>query len=276
MNGYELSRKWFDFCFENPEKVTPLHTALYMFSVEHCNRLGWKEKFGLPTEMTKEALGIKSWHTYIKAFNDLVDWNFFTLIQRSKNQYSSNIIALSNFDEALDEAYDKALTKHISKQLQSNDSIIKLITNNLKPITDNYIEFEKFVLGLGKVEGVPPSPTPKKNILTRKNEFKEKCVSVLSNERLKYYTMKEENAKFFDYWSEHGENDLKMRYEKEKSFDIASRLDRWHSKSIAKINQNAIHNPNQETPTAKTLREMEEITMEFVKRTQYEEQSNGI
>lgn len=140
--GYELSRRWFDFCFENPEKVKPIHTALYFFAIEHCNRLGWKEKFGLPTEMTKDAIGVKSWHTYIKAFNDLVEWGFFILIEKSKNQYSSNIIALSKNNEALDKAYDKALTKHVSKHQrstyqsthqsthQSNDSINKQLTNN--------------------------------------------------------------------------------------------------------------------------------------------------
>lgn len=156
LNGYELSRKWFDFCFTNPELITPLHTALYMFAVEHCNRLGWKEKFGLPTEMAKEAIGVKSWHTYIKAFNDLVDWKFFILIEKSKNQYSSNIIALIKYDEALDEALDKALTKHISKHqrstYQSNDSIIKLITNNIERITNNYKEFENAVLNLGVID----------------------------------------------------------------------------------------------------------------------------
>jgi len=29
---------------------------------------------------------------------------------------------------------------------------------------------------------------------------------------------------FHDYWTEHGENDRKMRFEKEKSFDISDRL----------------------------------------------------
>ena len=124
MTGYELSRSWFDFCFANPEKITPLHTALYMFAVEHCNRLGWKSKFGLPTEMAKEAIGVKSWHTYIKAFNELVEWNFFTLIERSKNQYSSNIIALSKIDEAHDEAYDKAIAKHISKHVSKQSCAV--------------------------------------------------------------------------------------------------------------------------------------------------------
>lgn len=33
--------------------------------------------------------------------------------------------------------------------------------------------------------------------------------------------------KFFDYWSEHGVKDRKMRFEKEKSFDIKLRLKKW-------------------------------------------------
>ena len=87
MNGYELSRNWFDWCFENPEKIKPNHTALYCFAVEHCNRLGWKAKFGMPTTMAMEAIGIKSYNTYINTLNDLVEWGFISMVQRSKNQY---------------------------------------------------------------------------------------------------------------------------------------------------------------------------------------------
>ena len=76
MNGYELSRDWFDWCFSNPEIVKPNHTALYFFCIEHCNRLGWKEKFGLPTTMAKEAIGVHSYNTFIKTLNDLVDFGF--------------------------------------------------------------------------------------------------------------------------------------------------------------------------------------------------------
>jgi uncharacterized phage protein (TIGR02220 family) len=135
MNSYELSRKWFDWSFENPEKISPNHSALYFFAIEHCNRLGWREKFGFPTEMAKDAIGIKSYNTYVKTLNDLVDWGFIKMIQRSKNQYSANIIALSNFNKALDKALDKAIVKHVTKQDESIDSIDKPITN--KPINDN-------------------------------------------------------------------------------------------------------------------------------------------
>lgn len=132
MNGYDLSRMWFDFCFDNPEKISPNHSALYFFAIEHCNRLGWKDKFGFPTEMAKDAIGIKSYNTYIKTLNDLVDWGFIKMVQRSKNQYSANIIALSKNNKAPNKALDKAIKKHIVKQGESTSESICSID---KPIT---------------------------------------------------------------------------------------------------------------------------------------------
>ena len=155
MNSYELSRNWFDWSFSNPELISPNHSALYFFIIEHCNRLGWKEKFGLPTTMAKEAIGIRSYNTYIKTLNDLVEFGFIKMIEKSKNQYSSNIIALSNFDKALNKALDKALIKHTTKQVQSTgestSSIIKQRTSNKEEIPktkkelilDNWINYRK-------------------------------------------------------------------------------------------------------------------------------------
>jgi hypothetical protein len=134
MDYFKLTRAFWDFAFENPEKIKPNHCALYLFIVEHCNRLGWKKKFGLPTEMSKEAIGIRSYNTYIQTLNELVEFGLIELIEKSKNQYSSNIIAISNFDKALDKALDKASIKHATKQdestIQSIDSIDKHITYN--------------------------------------------------------------------------------------------------------------------------------------------------
>lgn len=130
MNSYELSRAFFDWSFENPEKVTPTHVAMYFFIIEHCNRLGWKEKFGLPTTMVKDAIGIKNYRTYINALNDLVEFGFITMVEKSKNQYSSNIIAIAKFTKAHTKALDKALQKHSQKHCKSIDSIDKQITMN--------------------------------------------------------------------------------------------------------------------------------------------------
>lgn len=145
MNSYDLSRKWFDWTFENPERINPNHTALYFFIIEHCNRLGWKEKFGLPTTMAKEAIGIRSYNTYINTLNDLVEFGFVKLIEKSKNQYSSNIVALSNFDKAPDKALDKAMIKHTTKQRESISSINKQETKEQIYIPE-YSEFLKFAI----------------------------------------------------------------------------------------------------------------------------------
>lgn len=155
MNSYELSRKFFDWSFENPEKISPTHIAMYFFIIEHCNRLGWKEKFGLPTTMVKDAIGIKNFRTYTNALSDLVDWGFIKMIEKSKNQYSSNIIAIVDSAIATTKALDKALQKHSTKQsestIQSIDSIDKQVTSNkelIKPITEPIFSFKNSLLNL--------------------------------------------------------------------------------------------------------------------------------
>jgi len=138
MDIFKLYRDFWDYSFENTGDIKPNHIAIFCFAIEHCNRLGWKTKFGLPTAMVMEATGIKSYNTYIDAFNDLVKFGFIKLIEKSKNQYSSNIIALSNFDKALYKALDRALIKHTTKQhestvqstSESTSSIIIPIYNN--------------------------------------------------------------------------------------------------------------------------------------------------
>jgi hypothetical protein len=143
MNGYELSRKWFDWSFENPDRIKPIHSAIYFFAIEHCNRLGWKEKFGLPSQMVMEAIGVKNWRTYSQGLNELIDFGFIKLLEKSSNQYSSNIIAIVNFTKADTKALDKALQKHGTKQGQSIVSIDKQETKNNKQI---YIpEFSEFL-----------------------------------------------------------------------------------------------------------------------------------
>lgn len=132
LSGYELSRNFFDWCFENPELVKPTHIAIYFFAIEHCNRLGWKQKFGFPTQMTMDAIGIKNWRTYIKAFNDLCEWGFFELLEKSKNQYSANVIAIVKNTKAHTKALSKASQSHIQKQVNSIVGINKLY--NQEPI----------------------------------------------------------------------------------------------------------------------------------------------
>lgn len=53
-------------------------------------------------------------------------------------------------------------------------------------------------------------------------------------ERLRPYVEsigKDECNKFFNYWTAKGDKDLKMRFEKERTFDIEARLRTWLSNS---------------------------------------------
>jgi len=139
LTGYELSRQWFDFSFDNPEKIRPIHSAIYFFAIEHCNRLGWKEKFGFPTQMAMEAIGVKNWRTYNKGLTDLIDWGFIELIEKSKNQYSSCIICLCKKYNSTVGSLDKALSKHGQDHIQDHGSITVGINKQYNNITKEQI-----------------------------------------------------------------------------------------------------------------------------------------
>lgn len=136
MNGYLLTKRWFEFCSDNPEKIKPIHTAVYFFAIEQCNRLGWKSKFSFPSIVAMNILGIHSYNTYIKSLRDLIEWGFIEMVQESKNQYSCNVIALSNFDKA----HDKADTEHVTKQVQStSESTVQSTSQSTDSIYINNI-----------------------------------------------------------------------------------------------------------------------------------------
>lgn len=62
-----------------------------------------------------------------------------------------------------------------------------------------------------------------KSIIERKTSFASSLSLVCLEKNVSDFHKKE----FFNYWSEHGEKDKKMRFEKEKSFNIALRVERW-------------------------------------------------
>lgn len=165
LNHYTLSRNFWDFAFDNPEKISPNHCAIYYFAIEHCNRLGWKEKFGFPSQMTMDAVGIKKHSTYKRYFDDLVEWGFFDLIQQSKNQYSANIIRLMSAIPKKGEALGKAIAKHGAKQTasmgqsnglgngESKRSINKPLNNEPTTLKQGNESFEKVFLEYKKMRG---------------------------------------------------------------------------------------------------------------------------
>lgn len=192
MNGYNLLRDWYNYKFSHPSKVKAIHSDMYCYLIDLWNRLGQKDEFGLPTQVTMEALGIGSYNTYKKTFEDLVEFGFVKLIADSKNQHQSRIVALSKNDKASDEAPDKALDK---AHIKATDTIIKQETK--KQIT----------------------------IDERKSKFYDSLAKYVDE------YPKQMLRDFFNYWTEHGENDKKLRFEKEKTFGIKQRLSTWYSRN---------------------------------------------
>lgn len=216
MDVFKLSRNWFDWCFENPEKIKPTHTAMYFFIIEHCNRLWWKEKFWLPMEMTKDAIWISNYRTYAGTLNDLIEWGFIIEVQKSKNQYSSCIIAIAENTKAHTKALDKAMIKHKQKQHTKHciDTVCIDIHNNIKQETS--------------IQVIEP------------NEY-ELSIKYLKENRDKVYTQEleipeyvkdtQEWHKFIWYWTEISKS-WKIKAEWEKTFEIKKRFATWIGRKV--------------------------------------------
>ena len=153
------------------------------------------------------------------------------------------------------------LFKHILNYVNDKDPVTDDLTIKIafEPIKQqlkrDLVKYEKFVekqVINGKLGGRPKNPNvskktqktqtflekPKKavnvndndnvvvnDINKRKEIFKEK-LNAYANEygkRLIY--------DFFLYWTEHGDNDRKMRFEKEKTFGVKARLNTWKNRA---------------------------------------------
>lgn len=139
MNGYELSRYWFDWAFENPDLINPNDTALYLWLIEKNNRSGWAEKFSVTASESMAACGFKTYPPYKKSFDRLIDFGFVLMVKKSVNQFQSNVIALTKNNKAIVKALDKAhlthSTKHIDSSSESTFDINKQKT--IKQETEN-------------------------------------------------------------------------------------------------------------------------------------------
>ena len=152
MNGYQLTRQWFDFAYNNP-KVKSQHTALYCWCVELNNRLQWKESFGLPTDETREYTGIGNRNTFYAALEDLKNWGFIKEIQSSINQSQSRIISLRLSENA------QAAIQAEDKQSTSTDT------------SGDTIDKQSKQLNIENNNNSKPEAKPKKKPRAKKTQF---------------------------------------------------------------------------------------------------------
>jgi len=133
----------------------------------------------------------------------------------------------------------KALFTLIKPQLDAN---IKRFENGNKPKTkqiENKTE-AKQKQNKSEIEAnnnVNDNVNKNENIEERKNKFYDSLL-IYVNEYPKKML-----REFYDYWTEHGIKDKKMRFEKEKTFGIEQRLRTWYNRNPKQYDQNSDPNP---------------------------------
>lgn len=158
MNGYQLTRRWFNFAFEKTEAKTQ-HTAIYCWLVELNNRLGWKDEFTINTHFTMEGLSIGNKNTYLAALADLEKWGFIKTLRPSINQNYGRVITLRCGDlvtpctTAVPTAMDKAVIQESDDNDEGGVPIDKQVNQEtIKPLNN-----QPHVAKSSKRKFVPPT-----------------------------------------------------------------------------------------------------------------------
>ncbi len=144
INGFEQIKAFYSWVFNNPDKIRPTHISLYLFLINQANRSNWAEWFKCPYDLAMQGACIGNNGTYYKCLDDLQKWG---LIEYKKgiNNYKApliNLICLYD-NEQLSEQVTVPLSEQVTEQqyVQLTEQlpvhIYKLLTNNIKLITDN-------------------------------------------------------------------------------------------------------------------------------------------
>ena len=104
----------------------------------------------------------------------------------------------------------------------------------------NVAEDSKRIKGIAKI-AVNDNVNVKDKVIESIEERKSKFYAALSIYVNEY--PKKMLRDFYDYWSEHGEKDKKLRFEKEKTFGIEQRLRTWYNRNPKQYDQDNDPNP---------------------------------
>lgn len=144
-------KAFYSWVFENQEKnIRTTHISLYMFLLNQNNRNNWVEWFKCPFDLAMAGSGITNKKTY---YNTLLELQDFGLIAYKKgiNNYKAPLIKIEVlFDTSTVPQSEPQLPPQViplpepllQPHLLPN---IKLLTNNLKPITLNIKEVLSFL-----------------------------------------------------------------------------------------------------------------------------------
>ena len=151
--------------------------------------------------------------------------NLFLYLLANADDNGALIVSIRKISSELDIGLRTVRT--VLKKLYAANIVTHQVTHKGSLVTINNIDSYKAL----KLTGDTPSDT----LEVRKHAFGEKLIPYM--EQYGKALIRE----FFDYWTEHNENGKKMRFEKEKTFEISRRLARW-SKNNSSNNKSSISN----------------------------------
>ena len=151
--------------------------------------------------------------------------NLFLYLLANADDNGTLIVSIRKISSELDIGLRTVRT--ILKKLYAANIVTHQVTHKGSIITVNNIDCYKIPNTTGD--------TQSDTLEVRKHAFGEKLIPYM-----KQYG-KALIREFFDYWTEHNENGKKMRFEKEKTFEISLRLARW-SKNNRSNNKSSISN----------------------------------
>ncbi len=206
MNYIELINRFWD--VNEEYSFRPTTVALYFYLLKINNGCSWKESFKHNNKKIEATLDI-SYKSLCGARNQLKQAD---LIEFKTQNGISNVtysLAFGKKDEVTAEVQGE-VSDEVTGEVRTRSGMSKDKLNKTKQKKES--------------NGIKnPSPS-KKTIEQRSSDFMNEIWKVASGTD---YEDKVKLRKFYEYWSEHGTRDKKMRFEKQTSFNIKRRLGTW-------------------------------------------------
>jgi len=231
INGFEQIKAFYSLVFEQKYEIKPQHISLYVFLINQNNRNNWVEWFKCPYDLAMSGACIGNKKTYYNCLNDLQEWKLIKY-KKGVNEWKAPAIKL----EVLKCTATATATVPQSVPLLQ-PLPIPLPTHIYKHITNNIYSIEELKEMRSFIDKFLDDKKEPKTIRADKSARAKNFYNDIAEEINGKFFAKYPNEvrKFYEYWSESGKNDKKLRFEKEKSFNINLRLKRWFFN--AKINE---------------------------------------
>lgn len=160
--------------------------------------------------------------------------NLFLYLLANADDNGTLIVSIRKISSELDIGLWTVRT--ILKKLYATNIVTHQVTHKGSSVTVVNIDCYKIPKPIGD--------TPSDTLEVRKHAFGEKLIPYI--EQYGKTLIRE----FFDFWTEHNENGKKMRFEKEKTFEISKRLARW-----SKRNSNNVKSSRSSLPVGMNLQD---------------------